>query len=306
MPILFLAACNTSDVSESTLESGFSYAADQTISTAAASTTPTSYTGTLETIVRDYDADTQTPSGQKSVSLRLEKGSGDSFVAVIDAFGRSTQFTQLDISNTSGTLLEKTLDDGSLVFLLNHYDAWANSFSGQSNYKYVVSYSTSLTDSAVSRRDVGVGVTGLLTPVENLPQTGEASFQGDAVLVSYATGTENNFTLASGDVTLNADFGSSQISGSMGNFGNSNGSLPASFGIRPTTMSNGTFQSTLDLTSGALTTGGSAAISSSNLQGAIYGNAAQELAGTFTFEGTDTNAPGGENMSAIGTFAAKQ
>ena len=117
---------------------------------------------------------------------------------------------------------------------------------------------------------------GNRTPSRNMPTSGTAVYTG---IVESIDGQLN---IGLGSITLNADFGNSQVGGTM------TGVLPlnqgASFTIVPTTINGKNFNSTLS--------GGGVAISESYLDGDFYGPGAEQAGGIFRIQSSNGNATG--------------
>lgn len=153
--------------------------------------------------------------------------------------------------------------------------------------------------SSFPTRNYGAFVTGYKTPAGSVPTTGTATYTGSAqgrVFYPDAGGQNGvGLTYVSGNASLQANFGSGSITGSLTNM--TNGSGPWNSVSLLGAISGGNFTGTTAATSAPGTLGSLRISATGTFAGLFFGPVAQELGAVWTLhDGTST---------AIGTIGAR-
>ena len=146
-------------------------------------------------------------------------------------------------------------------------------------------------------------VTGYATPAASVPVNGSATYRGNVIGEAYhpsADGIDGvNFYHLSGDVTLQASFGSGSISGDLTNMittGFEGDTAPWNSVSLLGTISGGQFSGTSAATSAPANGGSLSSSATGTFAGMFFGPSAQELGAVWTLhDGTS---------SAVGSFGA--
>jgi hypothetical protein len=179
-------------------------------------------------------------------------------------------FNGVPIFNTNGSSLAMYSENGGK-------DVLVSDNSGQLSFSNYGVWSHTDADGHVT---VGAFATGNETPVANIPTTGGATYQGSAVGTGSTGGQA--FNLA-GSFTGNVDFGArtAAVNLNMNAIAADGGQTAFNLASGPISMTGGRY-------SGAIAGSGV----SGTTAGALYGTAAQEMAGVFSVAGGGTTAIG--------------
>jgi hypothetical protein len=148
----------------------------------------------------------------------------------------------------------------------------------------------------------GVYVSGVQTPMAEMPSSGYAAYSGGTTGYvgtedSMANGTANPFI---GTITLTADFAHKTISGSLSNLTTGNNASINNITLASTSISGNGFSGS------ASTSGSNGDIDTSGLSGTysgnFYGPGAQEVGGNYNLSGSNATYVNG--ISVIGTYGA--
>lgn len=153
--------------------------------------------------------------------------------------------------------------------------------------------------SSSQARNYGAFVTGYTTPAASVPTTGTATYTGSAQGhvfypdAGWQNGVGHNYV--SGNASLQANFGSGSITGSLTNM--TNGSAPWNSVSLLGAISGGNFTGTTAATSAPGTLGSLRSSATGTFAGLFFGPVAQELGAVWTLhDGTST---------VIGTIGAR-
>lgn len=284
-----LAACN-STVSTSG-------PSDPTIQALVESGEGASFSNAMSILVRDENGGTVVSGDRQDVSVTTTKNDAGDVILNLTALGRTVSFAPSDLS-ASGTEYQKTLADGTKVFLWTYDGTWEEVQKGDGKFKYMVRFGTSDVVNGVNTR--GYGVMGTKTTAAQLPTSGSAVYSAEKgmVLNLYPTTDPDGKISMAGDVELNMDFANSQISGEFKNLVYSDGQAETSiFKVNPASVNNGSFSTTLTSQGGGTE---SPTLTSSSVNGAFFGAEAQEVGGDLSFSASSNGA----NYVAAGVFGA--
>lgn len=231
---------------------------------------------------------------------------------------RSTGVVTSQARNLTGTV--EFTDDPQVIFLTINgerhrldYDVSSDEFSMESSNRLVgVNFLSQLDFSAlalltdlvisgnISTADLAHAVSGYNTDPATLPDLPAAAYSGHSSALVFGTTGDATY-YADGDLALQANFAGSEISGDMFLLvddlnGNSVGTIRVA--LPSSSIVDNTFAGTASVTN----TVPELNLSSAAVQGAFYGNEAQEIGGTFAGSGSASTTSGSVPIKMQGGF----
>ena len=240
-------------------------------------------------LLRDRQADTVAVGAAKPITAQALPQADGSVNIRVKALGHDVTFKPEHLE-AKGNQYTIVLSDGvTMLHLWTRHGTFPDILSGATDYDYVfsVGFADYASDTGVNNRLEGVF--GLLTSPTSLPVAGDARFTGEVNGVSYIAGSADNRETLKGAMTLDVNFETKQISGDI------TGVAPVDdpsgafdLQVNPTRYAQGGFQTDLTLhptRCGALC----GASVTSQMNGAFYGDKAQEVGGNISATLNATN-----------------
>ena len=217
------------------------------------------------------------------VDIAIEPALAGGHQVRVSAFGHTALLSSTSL-DADGTGYALPLSDGrTTIYLVSLEATWAEVLSGASAQKFAFTYALTDDDSITGINNRSYGVAGLRTPTSELNELPSATYDARLVGDSFWTDDANSGSRYLADMALSADFANNSVVGRIDNVTFDDDPDTTEFIVNSGTISDGEFSTSLSVDTG--TCAPCITLDASKLNGAFYGNAAQEVGGSFDMQG---------------------